>query len=515
MQLMPSLNVRQKQSLVMTPQLQQAIKLLQMTNIDIKNFLEEQALDNPFMEVNASADSENNSENNADNAPATNQPEADALTTGAPADLAPADLTNDINERASLAEDPAANSDFDNRFGSEAIDYGNLGGSAGKAAGGSDDFDAIANLAENGPESLIQFVLRQIDLSIFDPRQRFIAYELATALEPSGWLGRPLEELSINCGCTMDEAEEVLTILQKLEPEGVFARDLSECLRIQAREQDELTPIMEVVLDNLTLLGKGEIAVLARRAKCETSDIAQCLRTIREFNPKPGEAYEMAPLFIGAPDVIVRNTSDGWIVDLNRSTLPSVVINEEYANQVAQSGRNKAQENAKEFATQGIGSAKWLQRALEQRNATTLKISAEIVRQQSDFLREGLVALKPLALKDVAEAVGMHESTVSRVTSGLMMATPNGSFPMKSLFSVSIASSDDGDSKAAAAVRKMIATIVSGEVAGKPLSDDAIADQVSQQGVKLARRTVAKYRDMLGIPSSSERRRQARLNMAG
>jgi RNA polymerase sigma-54 factor len=272
---------------------------------------------------------------------------------------------------------------------------------------------------------------------------------------------------------------------------------------------------MDVVLANLELLGRGELEVLARRAKCDITEIAACLTQIREFNPKPGEAFESGPLRVGAPDVIVSRGAEGWVVDLNRSTLPSLVINEDYASEVNAANRRARSEEEKSYANEALGSARWLRRALEQRNSTTLKISGEIVARQAEFLTHGLSALKPLSLKNVAEAVGMHESTVSRVTSGLMIATPKGSFPMKSLFSVSIAASDDGDSKAAGAVRDMIKSIVEAEPAGKPLSDDAIAAVVSKKGVKLARRTVAKYRDMLRIPSSSERRRRARLNMAG
>ncbi len=270
---------------------------------------------------------------------------------------------------------------------------------------------------------------------------------------------------------------------------------------------------MIVVLDHLDMLANGDLQQLARRAGATTEDIAAVLKLIREMNPKPGEAYEAAPLRVHAPDVIVTAGPHGWVVDLNRSTLPSLTINETYAAAVTNGRKNKAEDAASQFAADSLGSARWLRRALDQRNSTTLKIAGEIIRQQADFLTDGLSALKPLALKDVAEAVSMHESTVSRVTSGLLLATPKGCFPLKSLFSVSLAT-DEGDSKAAAAVRNMIEAIIAGEPAGKPYSDDAIAGMVSEKGVKLARRTVAKYRDMLKIPSSSERRRRARLEMA-
>ena len=499
MQMMPSLQVKQKQALVMTPQLQQAIKLLQMTNLDISNFLQEQALENPFIEVENGSDHRSAADLGAASKPETPDVPAVAET-----------LDRGMETGAAISDDPTSHADLENRFGSEGLDYGH----AQRGRPADLDWDGLANLAEQGPESLVECVLRQIDLTIFDPRRRVIAYALSEALEPSGWLGRPLDEIAAACGAGEEETEEVLAIVQKLEPEGVFARDLAECLRIQARERDELDATMTVVLDNLEMLANGDIAALARRAGSDTDDVARCLRLIRAMNPKPGEAYESAPLRVHAPDVIVSRGKDGWVVDLNRSTLPSLVINEEYAAKIGATGRGKAVEASNQFVTEAVGSARWLRRALEQRNNTTLKIAGEIVRQQSAFLTEGLSALKPLALKDVAEAVGMHESTVSRVTSGLLMATPKGCYPLKSLFSVSLAT-DEGDARAAAAVRNMIQSIVEGEPAGKPLSDDAIAMMVSEKGVKLARRTVAKYRDMLKIPSSSERRRRARLAMAG
>ena len=505
MQMMPSLQVKQKQALVMTPQLQQAIKLLQMTNLDIANFLQEQAMENPFIEVENGTDHTPAADLGA--APRAETPEALAAKD---VDSSAADLDRDMAAGSAIADDPTSHADVENRFGSEGLDYGH----AQRGRPADLDWDGLANLAEQGPESLVECVLRQIDLSIFDPRQRVIAYALSEALEPSGWLGRPVADIAAGCGAGEAETEEVLAIVQTLEPEGVFARDLAECLRIQARERDELDEVMEVVLGNLPMLANGDIAALARRAGSDAEDIARCLRLIREMNPKPGEAYESAPLRVHAPDVIVSRGKDGWVVDLNRSTLPSLVINEDYAAQISAAGRGKAAEASNQFVTDAVGSARWLRRALDQRNSTTLKIAGEIVRQQSAFLTEGLSALKPLALKDVAEAVGMHESTVSRVTSGLLMATPKGCYPLKSLFSVSLAT-DEGDAKAAAAVRNMIQSIIAGEPAGKPLSDDAIAMMVSEKGVKLARRTVAKYRDMLKIPSSSERRRRARLAMAG
>ena len=511
MQLMPSVNLKQKQSLVMTPQLQQAIKLLQMTNMDIATFLEEQVLDNPFVEVTSPDKSNDSDKSNAsdtdsqENAHDTLSDVDDGLN-GA------SDLSSSIENGAALGDDPTAHSDLENRFGSEGLDLGRSAGGANAAI--DSDWDDLAGLVADRPASLREFILRQVDLSITDTRQRFIAYELTDALEPSGWIGRSVEDVADMCTCTIDDVEDVLAVLQTLEPEGVFARALAECLYIQAREQDILCDTMTLVLDNLDVLGRGDMQWLARKAKCDVSDIGDILMRIREFNPKPGEGFESNQFIASAPDVVVSKGKMGWIVDLNRSTLPSLVIDEDYGNKVAATSRGVKKDEAKNFAGEALGSARWLKRALEQRNSTTLKISGEIIRHQSEFLVHGLAALKPLALKDVAEAVGMHESTVSRVTSGLTISTPKGCFALKSFFSVSIATTDSGDGTAAAAVRNMIKEIVSGEISGKPLSDDAIAALVAKKGVKLARRTVAKYRDMLRIPSSSERRRQARLNLA-
>ncbi|MEC7650346.1 MAG: RNA polymerase factor sigma-54, partial [Pseudomonadota bacterium] len=459
MQMMPSLQVKQKQALVMTPQLQQAIKLLQMTNLDICNYLQDQALENPFLEVENGPSHETASD--MGNGRQDESPSALPET---------ATLDKDMAGGAALADDPTANTDLENRFGSQGLDFGH----SQRGRPSDLDWDALANLAEQGPESLVECVLRQIDLTIFDPHQRVIAYALSEALEPTGWLGRELSDIAVACGADETEVEEVLALVQRLEPEGVFARSLAECLQIQARERGVLDPVMTVVLDNLQMLANGDIAQLARRADATTEDVSRCLKLIREFNPKPGEAYEAAPLRVHAPDVIVTKGPDGWVVDLNRSTLPALVINEAYAAEIGEAARGKAAEEGAQFASEALGSARWLRRALEQRNSTTLKIAGEIVRQQAAFLTEGLSALKPLALKDVAEAVGMHESTVSRVTSGLLMATPKGCFPLKSLFSVSLAT-DEGDARAAAAVRNMIEAIVKSEPAGKPLSDDAIA----------------------------------------
>jgi RNA polymerase sigma-54 factor len=357
-------------------------------------------------------------------------------------------------------------------------------------------------------------VISQIELAIA-PEHAGVAYMLTDMLAPTGWLDTPLDQIATQTGLSEDRLEAVLAELQHLEPVGVFARNLAECLKIQAIDADCYDHVMAVVLDHLDVLGKGDIASLARKADCDHDTIIDALTTIRSFNPKPGEAYsnDLPPL--SEPDVIVRKTADGWAVDLNRSTLPTLHIKEGYADAIAENMKSTGQSDQNEFIANAMGSARWLKRALEQRNETTIKICGEIVRQQQDFMKYGMEALKPMLLKTVADAVGMHESTISRVTNGTVINTPRGTFSLKAFFSVSIVSDQGEGNMAATAVRTRIEHLIKSENPKKPLSDSDIASEISDQGITLARRTVAKYREMLRIPSSSERRRLGRMQMIG
>jgi len=501
MQLMPSIRAKQKQSLIITPQLQQAIKLLQMTNLEIQAFLEEQALENPFLEMSGDSAS-------SPDTPDTHDLTAnDQMTSSTDSHDQTASLADITPENNALADDPTAHSDLDNRYSSLDVpqkahsDYDNEG---------EDRMGRIAN-----PEpGLHAKVISQIDLSIA-PEDRAIAYVLTDMLAPTGWLETPLDHISDTTGLPLTRLEAVLASLQSLEPVGVFARNLAECLKIQAIDAGDYDAVMAIILDHLDLLGKGEIGQLARKADCTQDAILSALRLIRSYNPKPGEAYsnDLPPL--GEPDVLVRKTAEGWSVDLNRSTLPTLHIRENYADEVTAklAHNNKGAEDG--FVANAVSSARWLKRALEQRNATTLKICAAIISQQQDFLNYGMEALKPMSLKVIAEAVNMHESTISRVTNGTVINTPRGTFSLKAFFSVSIASDQGEGGMAATAVRTRIRNLIDGENPKKPLSDSDIASEISDQGITLARRTVAKYREMMRIPSSSERRRIARMQMIG
>ena len=488
MQLSTSVNLKQKQSLVMTPQLQQAIKLLQMTNLDLSQYLSDQSFENPFIEVEEDTKSESHKDV---------QPDKGKEDTNE-------DLDTNSPEKA-LSDDPTANEDFDNRFDNSQIDFG-----SSYVTSGDSDWDVIANSVADNKICLSEHVAKQIDLEFTEQKDRLIAMAFAESLEGSGWISKSVEDIAKLTGSKLEETEKVMFKLQQFEPTGIFARSLSECLAIQCKEAEVYSEEMQILLENLLLLSKGELKALAKRCKCSLERISELLKIIRSMNPKPGEIFENTSQPISAPDLIVRKGSNGWIVDLNRSTLPSININENYASKVSSRRNDNV---AQDYASQAIASARWLKRALEQRNSTTLIISAEIIKKQQNFLEEGLDQLKPLSLKDIAEAVGMHESTVSRVTTGLLINTPRGSLPLKSLFSVTIDKTEGTDGASAAAVRNMIRKILDREQPGKPFSDENIAKQISANGIKLARRTVAKYREMLNIPSSSERRRLAKISL--
>ena len=494
MQLSASLNLRQKQSLVMTPQLQQAIRLLQMTNLDLRQYLENECSDNPFLEVESDDDVTN----------ALNNSKSEQEDTDKGTDSVNNEIDNALSDGTAMTDDPTTNSDYENRFETELTDFKAPSSSTSQ----SDDYDFIATSVENNPISLQEHVYRQIDMKFSDSNERLIAHAFTENLQPSGWLNTDCTAISDLCGSTIELAKKVLSGLQEFEPTGIFARGLKECLLLQAKEKGVLTNQFTALLDNLELLAKGQFETLQRKLKCNKEVLIEQIKILRSFNPKPGERFDQNFQQITAPDLMVRKSKSGWTVDLNRSNLPTIHINSEYADEIQSKSRN---EESSEYAAQAIASARWLKRAVAKRNSTTLKVGSEIIRRQTAFLESGLDFLKPLSLKDIAEEVQMHESTISRVTSGLLINTPRGTFPLKSFFSISIDTDKPGIETSAAAVRNLIKTIIQDEESAKPLSDESLAEIISNKGVKLARRTVAKYRELMKIPSSSERRRRAKV----
>lgn len=447
MQLFSSHTLAQRQSMVVSAQLQQAIHLLALGNSDLAAFIEQQSEENPFLEL--------------------------ALPPRQPAETG---LALPMSR-----------------------------------ASGDDDWDRIGSLAADPGPSLYAHVSAEIARLDLSPAERAAASVFLDALEPSGWLGQPLAALAQRAGLTEVEAEALLARLQGIEPAGLFARSLAECLRLQARDQGILTPRFAAILDHLPMLAQADLKGLCRVCGCTMDELRADLRLLRGLNPKPGAVYETFIPPQRAPDVIVTRGADGWAVDLNRSTLPRVVIRADEARAMARSTPS-AREKAGAYVGERLAVARWLQRAVEHRNQTILKVAAEIMRRQTAFLEQGAAHLKPMILREVADAVGVHESTVSRVTTGMLVQTPQGTLPLKSFFSTALAGAAGEDCGSAAAVRHRIRQLVQAEDPRHPLSDDEIARIISGEGTVLARRTVAKYRDMLSIGSSTQRRRQAALS---
>ena len=417
MQLAQQIKMRQSQSLVMTPQLQQAIKLLQMTNLELCQYLENQQSENPFIEVDTNTSSDEN-----------NNLKSQSMETTS-------NISEDIQNGKSLSDDPSNNQDYENRYETELSERPKLDSPTPNTKNiSSDDFDDyISNLA-NRPETLKEHIKKQISLEFRDSKELMIASVLTDYLEPTGWMSTNINNISDEINCDIIEIENVLEKLQKLEPAGVFARNLSECLKIQLVEKSMLSEGLSSLLENLDLLAKGELKQLMKITNFNKEEISNAISIIRSLNPKPGETFLFDETIQNSPDVIVTKGNKGWVVELNKSTLPAVVIDENYISKL----NSKKQINNSSFIADSIASARWLKRSVEQRNSTTLTIASAIIAQQEEFLNKGLSYLKPMVLRDIASTVGMHESTVSRVTTGLTIETPKGCYAMKYFFSVSL-----------------------------------------------------------------------------
>ncbi|GHD64018.1 RNA polymerase sigma-54 factor [Thalassobaculum fulvum] len=516
MALSQRLDLRHSQSLVLTPQLQQAIKLLQLNNLELTEYVEGELAQNPLLERD---DGEG---------PATLEAvERDNLLRHESEE--PAERVRDTAERAAnetlpnAAEDPS-DVDYDNNWGSAGIEESDgvaaMGAGAGELAGwrstgghggDGDEFGLEHTLSET--KTLRDHLLDQMAIEIADPADRLIAAHLIDMVDAAGYLSGPVEPLAEQLGCSPDDVERVLERLQRLDPAGVFARDLKECLALQLRDRNRYDPCMEALLANLPMLAQRDFAGLRRVCGVDDEDLGEMIAEIKSLNPKPGEAFEPPLDQPVVPDVIVRRGPDGgWAIELNTDTLPRVLVNNAYFSEV--SGRTAKDKKAKEYLSDCLQSANWLVRSLHQRATTILKVATEIVRQQGGFLEHGVQHLRPLVLRDIADAIGMHESTVSRVTSNKFVATPRGIFELKYFFTAAIASAGGGEAHSAEAVRDRIKRLIDAEPPSAVLSDDRIVELLRADGVDIARRTVAKYREALRIPSSVQRRREKAMLVA-
>ncbi|MCK8780350.1 RNA polymerase factor sigma-54 [Rhizobium sp. NTR19] len=510
MALSASLFLKQTQSLVMTPQLMQSIQLLQMTHLELNQFIAQEVEKNPLLEL-ASGEADSGAETGAER-------EADyAGVHSADAADAPETSRDDWNGNSATAERLGEGLDtgYDNVFPDDGpaprADAPELRGQWKSMPGGGeagDDYDLEDFVA--GQTTLRDHLNQQVPFLLTKAADRLVAQVLVDQLDEAGYLQGDLDEVASRLGKSMAEVEAILASLQTLDPPGVFARTLSECLAIQLRQRDRLDPAMDALVRNLELLAKRDFASLRKICGVDDEDLLDMLSEIRKLNPKPGAGFESGVSETIAPDIVVRPAADGsWIVDLNPDTLPRVLVNQSYYQTVSKTCRKNSEDHT--FLSECMQNASWLTRSLDQRAKTIMKVATEIVRQQDAFLVHGVDHLRPLNLKTVAEAIKMHESTVSRVTSNKYMLTPRGLFELKYFFTVSIGSAEEGgDNHSAEAVRHRIRQLIAQETPDAVLSDDDIVISLKKGGVDLARRTVAKYREAMNIPSSVQRRREKR-----
>jgi len=488
MRIGPSLILASRQTLAMTPQLQQAIKLLQFSHLELAAFIQQELEKNPLLQETTPDDGAIS--------------ESESVAAEAPKDTAEA-----------LAAVAPALAEADERWTREFADRG---GDGAKAAPREDAPEALDFVAER-PRSLAVHVLEQIELIFSAPEDRRLAVKLAEGLDEAGYCRLEATDVAEAMGVDIATVERAWARLRQIEPAGLFARSLAECLAAQLAERDRLDPAMKALLDNLDLVAAGELASLRRRCGVDDEDLRDMLAELRTLDPRPGQKFDFEPIQPVAPDLFLTAVKDpetgeeGWHIELNTDALPKVLVDRNYHATLMKGARAKPD---RDFVAERFQSANWLVKTLEQRATTILKVAREIVRQQDGFFRHGVSALKPLVLRDIALATELHESTVSRVTSNKYIATPRGIFELKYFFTSSLPARTPGVVVSSESVRSRIRLLVGGESASQPLSDDRIVDLLKGEGIEIARRTVAKYREAMRIPSSAERRRLGRLGMS-
>ncbi|ATQ44784.1 RNA polymerase factor sigma-54 [Caulobacter mirabilis] len=495
MALGPRLELRQGQGLVITPQLQQAIKLLQLTNLELEAYVDAELERNPLLQRD---DREAEAE-----APDAAPPEAAEYALDSTPDHAAAAELDATPDDLSPGERATRDGGDEPAQAGGQIDWSRTG--AGGGFDGEDDLEGRLSREKTLSEHLHD----QLAVARLSDPERAVAAVLIDAADDGGYLRADLFEIAERLGCGMDLVERVLTVLQGFEPTGVMARDVRECLALQLRERNRLDPAMAALLDHLDLLARRDMAGLRKVCGVDDDDLRDMIGELKALTPRPGAAFGGEPSQPVSPDVFVREGAGGlWHVELNTDTLPRVLVDKRYHARIAGGARSDAD---KTFVSDCLANANWLVKSLDQRARTILKVASEIVRQQDGFLAFGVEHLRPLNLKTVADAIGMHESTVSRVTSNKYIATPRGLFEMKFFFTSAIASSAGGEAHSAESVRHRIRQLIDAERAEADVhSDDAIVDILKEAGVDIARRTVAKYREAMRIPSSVERRRMLR-----
>ncbi len=490
MSLGPRLDLRQSQSLVMTPQLQQAIKLLALTNLELEAYIGEELDRNPLLDTAPEESGDARAEPAAETPVSGDAVGADQLIVGGDAT---ADAPLDVDYGAETFHHDSASDSVGSGAGSAA------------ATGETPDFDSFA-AAE---ASLIDLLVEQA-VAAFDGVQLLIARHVIDLIDDAGYFTGDIADVADRLEAHPQEVEAVLTVIQTFEPSGVGARTLGECLAIQAREADRYDPAMACLLDHLDVLARGDLALLRRLCGVDQEDISDMIRELRAYNPKPGLRYGGERTQAVVADVFVSRGRDGWRVELNNATLPRVLVDRDYYAELSRTGTKAT----KTYLTDCLVSATWLVKALDQRAATIVKVATELVRQQQAFFEGGVHHLRPLTLRAIAEVIGMHESTVSRVTSNKYLQCERGLFELRYFFTSAIQATGGGDAVSASTVRDRIARLIAGESPDETLSDDRLVEVLNAEGFDIARRTVAKYREALGLGSSVARRRAKVLEAA-
>jgi RNA polymerase sigma-54 factor len=510
------IELRQSQTLVMTPRLQQAIRLLEMSSQELAVYVEREIEQNPLLERADSAIDQDDDGGTPDEWTAADRPSNDRPSNDRPS-----------NDRRSgdhaSAETPTVpdhgSTTHDRKHDGEGEAWSGDDTGGGGASMSDDDrpwqssaaSSGMATREVSGAISLREHLLEQINIDFTELLDRKIGALLVDLLDEAGYVTGDLKPVADRLGCPLARVEATLARLQQLDPPGIFARNLKECLALQLKERNRLDPAMRTLIDNLELLAAGKRERLLRLTGVDADDLADMVAEIRTLNPKPAESFTAAPALAVTPDIVVRPASDGgWIVELHPDAVPRVLINHGYITQMRAATPDKA---ARAFISDRLGAANWLVRTLQQRAGTILKVAAEIARRQDGFLRHGVQHLKPLTRREIAEAIGLHESTVSRATTNKYIATPRGLYALRYFFASALADSAGGLSHSAEAVRMRIRELITGEHENDILSDDRLTTILRAEGVAVARRTVAKYREYLRIPSSARRRRANALHL--
>ena len=487
MALGPRLDLRQSQSLVMTPQLQQAIKLLALSNLELEAYLAEALEGNPLLDATSG-----DSDGSAGDA-------NDSLGDEAPISEAAA-----LDADHALSSDSGTANDLDVDMTADSFHHDSASDSVGPAGSDSEgiDFDSFAG----EDETLHGHLLAQVG-ERFSGLEAMIAEQLVALIDETGYLRADMAEVAQRLGVPLALVESVLAGVQCFDPSGVGGRDLAECIAIQAREADRYDPAMAFMIAHLELVAKGAFPQLKRICGVDDEDLADMIRELRNYDPKPGLKFGGDATQAVVPDLFIRQTAKGWAVEINSGTLPRLLVNRRYYTELATGAAAKS----KAWLSEQLASANWLVRALDQRQRTIVKVASAIVKQQEGFFLHGVAHMRPLTLRQVAEEIGMHESTVSRVTSNKYLSCARGLFELKYFFSSGISATEGDGAVSSESIKSRIKAMIEAEDAKAILSDETIAQKLSAEGHDIARRTVVKYREAMGFGSSVQRRRQKAL----